>query len=358
MKHVLFFLLATGLYLSGFAQTDSTQPHIQISGYGDIYYRYNFNKNATDNKTSFTNSQNAFELGMASVKFQGQYQKAGFVADLGFGRREQEFAYHDEGIVAAVKQLYVDYAFSDHFMLTMGSFATHMGWELVDPTGNVNYSMSYCFSYGPFFHTGLKADLNFGKWTAMVGVFDPTDYKTSFYEKYSGMINNRKNIGAQVTFAPVQMVKIYLNYLEGKDSSGTVNHQIDPIFTWQLTPQLNVVLCEYFSLYKVPAASTQNWTSSALYLNYTFTPHFGLALRSEYFTDKDGVIAFSDADPVTYSGGTNIWSFTLSGNIHLGQLTVIPEFRVDHADQTIFNKPDGAPTQSTASVLVGAYYSF
>jgi len=358
MKHFLLFLLATGVSLTGFAQTDSTHPHIQISGYGDVYYQYNFNKNATDNKTSFTNSQNSFELGMASVKFQGQYQKAGFVADLGFGRREQEFAYNDEGITAAIKQLYVDYAFSDHVMLTMGSFATHMGWELVDPTGNVNYSMSYCFSYGPFFHTGLKADLNFGKWTAMAGIFDPTDHKTSFYQKYSGMLNNRKNIGAQITFAPSQVVKIYLNYLEGKDSTGTVNNQMNPILTWQVTSQFNVVLCEYFSLYKSPATSAQSWSSSALYLNYTCTPRFGLALRSEYFADKDGVIVFSDADPVTYSGGAHIWSFTLSGNIHLGQLTVIPEFRVDHADQTIFNKANGKPTQSTAKWLMGAYYTF
>lgn len=163
MKLFFLFLLLDCIYLTAFAQTDSTNPRVQISGYGDVYYQYNFNKNVTDNKTSFTNSQNSFELGMASVKFQGQYRKAGFVADLGFGKREQEFAYNDDGIIAAIKQLYLQYAISDHFMLTMGSFATHMGWELVDPTGNVNYSMCYAFSYGPFFHTGVKANMNFGK---------------------------------------------------------------------------------------------------------------------------------------------------------------------------------------------------
>ena len=38
------------------------------------------------------------------------------------------------------------------------SWATHVGYELVDAYLNRNYSMSYMFSYGPFFHTGIKAD--------------------------------------------------------------------------------------------------------------------------------------------------------------------------------------------------------
>ncbi|MBX5439721.1 MAG: outer membrane beta-barrel protein, partial [Thermoflavifilum sp.] len=119
-----------------------------------------------------------------------------------------------------------------------------------------------------------------------------------------------------------------------------------------------VVLCEYFSLYHDPSASSQSWTSSALYLNYTFTPAFALALRSEYFTDHDGIIVFTDADPVTYSGGANIFSLTLSANLHLGQLTVIPEFRMDQADRFIFNKPNNSPAKGSTRVLLGAYYAF
>ncbi|HLO82140.1 MAG TPA: outer membrane beta-barrel protein, partial [Chitinophagaceae bacterium] len=63
-----------------------------ISGFVDAYYRYDFSKNPANNRTSFTNSHNSFELGMASIKLEHTIGKVGFVADLGFGKRAQEFA--------------------------------------------------------------------------------------------------------------------------------------------------------------------------------------------------------------------------------------------------------------------------
>ena len=39
---------------------------ITISGFVDVYYRYDFSQNPANNRTSFTNSHNSFELGMAS----------------------------------------------------------------------------------------------------------------------------------------------------------------------------------------------------------------------------------------------------------------------------------------------------
>src|SRR4051794_19600974 len=88
-----------------FSQTDSTKPVSPaptITGSLDVYYRYNF-ANATNaegnpitnNYTSFTNSQNSFEIGMASLQAQHSFGKASVFADLGFGRRAQEFNYPD-----------------------------------------------------------------------------------------------------------------------------------------------------------------------------------------------------------------------------------------------------------------------
>ena len=41
----------------------------------------------------------------------------------------------------------------------MGKWFTHVGYELSDAYLNRNYSMDYMFSYGPFFHTGIKMDV-------------------------------------------------------------------------------------------------------------------------------------------------------------------------------------------------------
>ncbi len=39
--------------------------------------------------------------------------------------------------------------------------------------------MSYAFSYGPFFNTGVKAQYTSGKFTAMFGITNPTDFKSA-----------------------------------------------------------------------------------------------------------------------------------------------------------------------------------
>ena len=57
------------------------------------------------------------------------------------------------------------------------SWATHVGYELVDPQLNRNYSMWYMFTNGPFTHTGLKADITKGKHGFMVGISNATDYR-------------------------------------------------------------------------------------------------------------------------------------------------------------------------------------
>ena len=93
-KFLIFFLtFVPFIYVN--AQDSTTKKGIlTVTGSIDAYYRYNF-QNAKDsgylnNYTSFTNSQNSFELGMASVKADYAIGKVDGVFDLGFGRRAEE----------------------------------------------------------------------------------------------------------------------------------------------------------------------------------------------------------------------------------------------------------------------------
>lgn len=354
MKKLFLLCLPITISFSARAQSaDSTNklPAPVISGSVDVYYKYNFNQNLTDNKTSFTNSQNSFELGMASLRLDETYKKAGFTADLGFGKRIEEFSYNDHNTMVAIKQLFVDYAFTDHFKLSMGSFATHMNYESPDVFGNRNYSMSYAFSYGPFFNTGVKADFTFNpQWTAMVGVFDPNDFKSASF-------TNHKYTGAQVAYSSKSSVwKAWLNFLEGKDTSNVQNNQVNLILQYQPVSKFSIVLNEYLSAYSAPGITAKKWTSSAVYLNYDFSSTYGLTLRTEYYTDKNGLNVFGD--PQKFPNGGTVLAFTLSGNIHLAQLTVIPEFRLEHSAQQVFTTSGQVPTGNTANVLLAAYYRF
>ncbi len=318
----------------------------------DVYYRYNFSnsKTSTNNLTSFTNSQNSFELGMASVKLEHSIGKVGVVADLGFGRRAKEFSYNDNDNLAAIKQLYVTYSPWENVKLTGGSWATHVGYELVDAYANRNYSMSYMFSYGPFFHTGLKADFTVGKSGFMVGLANPTDYKTASFSK--------KYLIAQYSVASKNdNVKAYLNFAAGKPNDSTRYNQIDLVATTVLTEMFslgyNGTVATFAPKVDGKFGSGDSWWGTALYLNYDPVKTFGLTLRSEYFSDKHQLNVFSSA-----GDGGNIFANTLSGNFKIDNLTLIPELRYEHARENIYTKPDGGGDKGATSFILAAVYKF
>jgi hypothetical protein len=333
------------------APADKVQS-FTFTGSADVYYRYDFAKTRMNNLTSFTNSHNSFELGMASVKLEYKNSKVGMVADLGFGKRATEFSYNEEGVIAAIKQLYVTYAPADWIKFSAGSWATHVGYELVDPQLNRNYSMSYMFTNGPFFHTGVKADFTTGKHGFMIGVANPTDFKSV----PDGVIN-RKFLLAQYSLAASDNTKFYFNYVGGKGTDSAKSDQFDLVITTKLGSKFNIgyngTVASVHAWDGTKNTSGKSWWGSALYFNFDPKDWFGLTLRGELFNDDNQLKAFSSA-----AEGGNIFATTLSANFKISSLIIIPEIRIDHASQKRFADKNGSPTGTAGSFLVAAVYPF
>ena len=328
MKKISLFIVTAIVSQVVFSQSSDSakKSTLVISGSADAYYRYNFNNARdsmhTNNYTSFTNSQNSFELGMASVKADYSIGKVEGIVDLGFGRRAEEFSYNDKGTLAAIKQAYLSYSPSGKVKFTMGKWMTHIGYEVCDAYLNRNYSMDYMFSYGPFFHTGVKTDVTLNKnFAFMLGIANPTDMVSASFA--------RKHFLGQVHLTSTNSkINGYVNYMGGKDLSGTGVNQVDAIVTGTINTKFSVGYNGTIKDVKPAVGNNQSWWASALYLNYDPTTIFGLTARGEYFNDKKGVAGF----------GTGIYDLTLSGNIHIDNLTIISEFRMDGAKNPIFYK--------------------
>lgn len=319
-----------------------------ITGSVDVYYRFNFanakSTLSTNNATSFTNSHNSFELGMASVKVAHSFGKIGAVVDLGFGSRAREFSYNEDGITQAVKQAYVTFAPSSKVTFTMGKFGTHVGYELLDPQLNRNYSMSYMFSYGPFSHTGLKMDVavsgNFG---FMLGVANPTDYISAPFEK--------KFFIGQLHYATTNgKFTAYFNFVGGKDTSKTGQAQYDLVATAKVSDKFSIGFNGTLKNVKPDGGTRENFKGAALYLNVDPTEKVGFTVRGELFDDKKNVTGYF---------GTKLYEATATLNLKpMSGLMIMPELRLDGASDPYFTKHDGAGTKSTFSVLLAAVYSF
>lgn len=348
----LLLMPVTALMAQDTTVVEEKKSALTISGSVDGYYKYDFGKSASNTRTSFTGTHNAFSLGMGSVKFDYKGDKIGAVADLGFGPRAKEFAYTDDGITQAIKQLYVTYSPAEWLTFSLGTWGTHVGYEVLDPQVNRNYSMSYMFTNGPFSHTGFKAQVTKGKHSFMVGVSNATDYRIP----PDGYIN-KKFFLAQYALTASEKVSLYLNYVAGKAPDTSSSSQIDAVLTAKISDKFSIGYNGTAAFVKAWDGSknvgADTWWGSALYLNLDPKPWFGLTLRGELFND--------DKQLKTYAGygvGGSIFATTLSANFKIGALTIIPEFRLDSASESIFMDADGGATKSSVNALVAAVLAF
>ncbi len=347
---VLVFTISNSLYAQDSTVTEEP-PAFKISGSVDGYYKYDFAKTAGNTYTSFTGTHNTFALGMASVKLEHKGKKVGAVADLGFGPRAKDFSYTDDGITQAIKQLYVSYSPADWLTFTLGTWATHVGYELVDPQLNRNYSMSYMFTNGPFTHTGVKAAITKGKHGFMLGVSNATDYRIPPTDQI-----NKKFFLAQYSIA-LEKVSAYFNFVSGQSPDTSKSAQIDAVITGKFSDKFSIGYNGTYTSVKgwdgEKNTEAKAWWGSALYLNFDPQPWFGLTLRGELFSDKDQLKVYSSA-PV----GGSIFATTLSANFKTGGFTFIPEIRFDNGSENVFVDKDGAATKSMGNFLFAAIYSF
>lgn len=362
------------------AEEETEEGGLSFSGSLDAYYRANLTAKNNPSVsypvpgTSFANG-NGFSLGMINLIGSYDGEKAGVVADLVFGPRGADAVFASPAPLNIVNQLYAYWKVSDAVTLSLGNFNTFLGYEVISPTGNFNYSTSYMFSYGPFSHTGLKADFGLSdELSLMVGVFNPTD-ATDFNPV------NTYTLGAQLGYAG-ESSSIYLNLLYG-DQDGSLDEDAsydDGVMSSGATFQVDLTAGFDLSetLY-VGVNATYNTTATgeevagnsireisgdasafyglAGYLQVATSDAFKLGLRGEYF----GETAFGAGAIGAYdgSGDASVIAFTLSGNYTIGSLTLIPELRFDNGSEDFtFVDRSLKESSSLASFLLAAVYSF
>jgi Putative beta-barrel porin-2, OmpL-like. bbp2 len=257
-----------------------------------------------------------------------------------------------------ITQLFAQYA-TGPLTIIGGKFVTSAGAEVINSTGNTNFSRSILFGYAiPFTHTGFRASYAASDTLTLIGGInngwdDVKDTNTSKTIELGGTLSPSKAFSFS---AMVHSGKERVGGLVNTGPEGT-RTLIDLIGTFNATDKLTFILNYDYATQANAATVTPNgagdakWQGLAGYGNYQISDDWRVSLRAEYFDDRDGY----------RTGVVQKWKeATLTvGYTPIKNLELRGELRGDRSNVPAFLKSDSvSASNNQRSVGLEAIYKF
>jgi Putative beta-barrel porin-2, OmpL-like. bbp2 len=293
----------------------------------DGYYAYNFNRplGGINLLRAYDVLSNSFSLNQAAVIFEqapniDAGRRFGARLDLQFGQATETLqgsAVNElrPQVYRHIWQAYGTYVapLGNGLTVDFGKFASSLGYETNYTRDNFNYSRSYWFLFLPFYHFGFRAAYPFNdKFTATYWLVNGANQSEDF--------NGFKSQAALLTFKPTKRITAQANYYAGQEQrvrTSILNptfpvlptqpglspveihpeargrfHVLDAYATFNVTDKLTFALQGDYVINRVFRDSPPfRVTGGVAYARYQFTPHFAMAGRFEYLSDRVGLFS-------------------------------------------------------------------
>ena len=318
---------------------------LTIGGYLDVSYQYNLNKpnslttlpppfgqnntllvDRSNHLRVFDTDSNGFDVHLAEIYVDGTAQEkgqAGFRIDLGFGLDTNVFSAVDNNPPDPTRRYDIVQAYADYIAplgngvrVKLGKFTSPCGYEEIQAKDNWNASRSYIFGFGtPITHTGAGAEYAINdKWNVKAyivngwdNIQDQNDAKTCMFQfgytpnkwvTWTGtmMAGDKKPRSTDTPPAGVIARIGTVPFQAGGSASNprmlaNTNVVFTPWSKWSFALDSiygfegNAVV---EGLPGTPRKQNAVWYAAAGYVKYDFMKDYYLALRGEYFADRDG----------------------------------------------------------------------
>jgi hypothetical protein len=327
---------------------------IEVTGFVDTYYAYNFNTPAGDTQLrNFDTKHDQLSLNLLELAFEQKpsaESRLGFRADINFGpTTELVHAYEPGGaeIFRSFEQAYLSYLapVGKGLQVDAGKFVTQHGAEVIESKDNWNYSRSLLFALAiPYYHVGLRATYP---------VSDKLTVAGFFVNGWNNAVENNggKTFGVQALLKPHSRLTLVQNLMAGPeqvDDSSSTRWLSDTILTFNATSTLSLML-NYDHGTDTVAGTDVTWKGIAAYLRLQATPSWAISPRVEWLDDTDGFMT-----------GTSqkVKEVTLTSEHKIdGGLLARLEYRRDFSDTEFFTK-DGRLVKDQNTFAIGLVYAF
>ena len=327
---------------------------IQVTGFVDTYYNWNFNQTSPEALRNFDVTHNSFSLNYAEVavaKAPTEQSRAGFRMDFGAGDTANLVNAFEPGgtdFLKYVQQAYVSVLAGKALTIDFGKFVTPAGAEVIENKDNFNYSRGLLFALAiPYYHAGARIGYAFNDKVSFTGylVNGWNDVKDN---------NKDKTVIGSLTVKPTAKTAIITNYIVGNeqaddaDGSGARN-LLDLVATYTATDKMSVLGNFDYGHDKI-AGDGVDWYGAAFGLKFQVSPTFAFSPRYEVFKDADG---FATGQTQTLQEIT----FTGEYKIPAGFIARF-EFRNDFSDKKFFTNDNDVLKKTQPTFAIGLIYAF
>jgi hypothetical protein len=352
------------------AATLSFFRDVELSGFVDTYYTYNFNKPAKECGQvgnvkifnclhNFDVAHNSFSLNLAELALEKKptdSSRGGFRVDFDYGTAAAMVGGTEptgSPNYYTIQQAYLSYLAPTKGALQFdfGKFVTPFGNEVIESKDNWNYSRSLLFALAiPYYHQGLRV------------TYSPNDKVTVAGYLVNGWNNSVDNNTGKtgifsITFKPNAALTLIENYGGGPEANNTntgMRQLSDTVLTYTVDKKTSLALNYDYgkdaALTSVTGASGVTWQGIAAYLKYQSNDWFAIVPRYEYTKDKDGFMT---------GASQNVQEFTLTAEFkHKDGVVMRLEYRGDFSNNPYFFTDTGALKKTQQVFTIGWIYAF
>ena len=274
--------------------TPTAKPKIEISGYIDTYYSYDFSEPLTKTKLPFSysyNRQNEFNVNMAllraSVSYENVYAKlsvhAGTYVDENYANEDLKLL--NEAYIG----VYLNQ--SKKTSLEAGILPSYIGFETATSHSNLTATRSISAEASPYFMTGVKLNHQFND------KFSGAFFVTNGWQRISKAKKDfAPALGTQLVYKANEGSTLNWSTFAGKEFYGTdfgMRYFSNLYWDNAWSNKWRTILGFDFGVQDISLVGDnyQTWWTPTMITQYTISDKWQMAYRLEYFNDKKNIMA-------------------------------------------------------------------
>ncbi len=333
---------------------------LTFSGYAEAYYSHDFNNLINNTKPPFLfsfNKNNEASVNLAFLKGSYVTDKARANLALAAGTYMNANYAAEPGVLGNLFEGNAGIKLSggNNLWLDVGVFPSHIGFESAAGKDNWALTRSLVAENTPYFESGAKIS-----YTSENGKWFLSGLVLSGWQRIKPVDGNTlPAFGTQITYKPSPRVTLNSSTFLGSDKPDSAR-QMRYFHNFYAIFKLNDVLAATVGFdigaeQRTKGSSDMNiWFNPTMILRYMPTIKTAVAIRTEYYDDKHGVIIASNTP-----NGFKTWGFSANFDYNISShLLWRIEARTLQSKDDIFTAKDGSTSDSNTFITTSLVASF